>query len=98
MPGGRFRSNTRVNRRLNSSSISYFSQNNQFVYSVCIYTTNKDGFLPSKDRVAYNSINVLKHLLNEGKLRERLWSPQNRKKYNKLERIINNIKTKKQLN
>ena len=98
MAGGRFRSNTRVSRRLNSSSISYFSHNNQFIYTVCIYTTNRVGILPGKDRVSFNSINVLKHLLNEVRLRERLWSPQNRKKYNNLERIVNNIKSKKQLN
>ena len=97
MPGGKFCSITRANRRLNSSSISYYSQNNQFVYSVCIYTTNKDGVLPSRDRVAYNSIAVLKQLLNEVKIREKIWTPQNRKKYDNLEKVINNIKTKRQL-
>ena len=97
MPGGKFRSVTRANRSLNSSCISYYSQDNHFVYSVCIYTRNKNGVLPSRNRVAHNSITVLKHVLNEVKIREKIWTPGNRRKYDNLEQVINNIKTKKQI-
>ena len=98
MTGGKFRSVTKVNRSLNSTSITYHSQDGSFIYTVCIYTRNKNGILPSRNKVAYNSIIALKHVLDEVRIREKFWTPEKRKKYDNLEQIINNIKTEKQNN
>ena len=98
MTGGKFRSITKVNRALNSTSITYHSQDNSFIYTVCIYTRNRNGVLPSRNRVAHQSIIVLKHILDEVRIRERFWTPEVRKKYDNLEHVINNIKRNRKNN
>ena len=98
MTGGKFRSAIKVNRALNSTSITYHSQNNSFIYTVCIYTRNRNGVIPNRNKVAFDNIVILRHVLQEIRIREKFWEPETRKKYDNLANIIENIKRNRKNN